>query len=165
MKASPAPPHTPLMQQYLRIKSEHPERLLFFRMGDFYELFYDDARKAAQLLSITLTTRGESAGEKIPMSGIPYHALDGYLAKLVKLGVSVALCEQTGDPALSKGPVERQVVRIISPGTLTEEGLMEERRDQGLLAIAPLQAVTAWQPSIWPVAASAYSRFRVWKGF
>lgn len=139
MKASPVPPHTPLMQQYLRIKSEHPERLLFFRMGDFYELFFDDARKAAQLLSITLTTRGESAGEKIPMSGIPYHALDGYLAKLVKLGISVAICEQIGDPALSKGPVERKVVRIISPGTLTEDGLMEERRDQGLLAIAPLE--------------------------
>lgn len=128
--------HSPLMQQYLRIKADHPERLLFFRMGDFYELFFDDARKAAQLLSITLTSRGESGGQKIPMSGIPHHAVDGYLAKLVKQGLSVAICEQIGDPALSKGPVERKVVRIISPGTLTEDGLMEERRDQGLLAIA-----------------------------
>lgn len=139
MKDVATKPHTPLMQQYLRIKSEHPERLLFFRMGDFYELFFDDARRAAQLLSITLTTRGESAGEKIPMSGIPYHAADGYLAKLVKLGVSVAICEQIGDPALSKGPVERKVVRIISPGTLTEEGLMEERRDQSLLAVVEME--------------------------
>ncbi len=129
-------PHTPLIQQYLHIKSQHPDRLLFFRMGDFYEMFFEDAREAAQLLSITLTARGESGGEKIPMAGIPYHALDGYLAKLVKLGVSAAICEQIGDPATTKGPVERKVVRIISPGTLTEEVLMEERRDQGLLAVA-----------------------------
>ncbi len=117
------------MQQYLSIKAEHPDILLFFRMGDFYELFYDDARKAARLLSISLTSRGKSAGEPIPMAGVPYHAVDGYLAKLVKLGESVAICEQIGDPATSKGPVERQVTRIITPGTITEESLLEERRD------------------------------------
>ncbi|SMF96890.1 DNA mismatch repair protein MutS [Methylomagnum ishizawai] len=128
--------HTPLMQQYFRIKAEHPERLLFFRMGDFYELFYDDARKAARLLNITLTTRGESAGERIPMAGIPHHAVDGYLAKLIKLGESVALCEQIGDPATAKGPVERKVVRVVTPGTVTEEALLEERRDNLLVAIA-----------------------------
>jgi DNA mismatch repair protein MutS len=133
--------HTPLMQQYLRIKAEHPDRLLFFRMGDFYELFYEDARKAARLLDITLTTRGESAGERIPMAGIPYHAVDGYLARLVKLGEAVAICEQIGDPALAKGPVERRVVRIVTPGTVTEEALLEDRRDNLLVAIAPLGPV------------------------
>ncbi|CAI8910339.1 DNA mismatch repair protein MutS [Methylocaldum szegediense] len=127
--------HTPLMQQYLRIKAEHPEQLLFFRMGDFYELFYEDARKAAQLLDITLTSRGESAGERIPMAGVPYHAVDGYLARLIKLGESVAICEQIGDPATSKGPVERKVVRIVSPGTVTEEALLEDRKENLLVAI------------------------------
>jgi len=102
-----------MMQQYLRIKAENPEYLLFYRMGDFYELFFDDAHRAAELLDITLTARGSSGGEPIPMAGVPYHAADGYLAKLVKLGVSVAICEQIGDPAASKGPVEREVVRII----------------------------------------------------
>ncbi len=130
--------HTPLMQQYLRIKAEHPEQLLFFRMGDFYELFYDDARKAAQLLDITLTSRGESAGERIPMAGVPYHAVDGYLARLIKLGESIAICEQIGDPAASKGPVERKVVRIISPGTVTEEALLEDRKENLLVAITQL---------------------------
>lgn len=137
-KNSHRPPHTPLIQQYLRIKAEHPARLLFFRMGDFYELFYDDARKAAQLLDITLTSRGESAGERIPMAGLPYHAAEGYLARLVKLGESVAICEQIGDPATAKGPVERRVVRIVTPGTVTEEALLEERRDNLLVAIAPV---------------------------
>ena len=127
--------HTPLMQQYLRIKSEHPERLLFFRMGDFYELFFDDARKAAALLDITLTSRGESAGERIPMAGVPYHAAENYLARLIRLGESVAICEQIGDPALAKGPVERRVVRVLSPGTVTEEALLEERRDNLLAAV------------------------------
>lgn len=121
--------HTPMMQQYLGLKSQHPEVLLFYRMGDFYELFYDDARKASQLLDISLTKRGQSAGQPIPMAGVPYHAVEGYLAKLVQLGESVAICEQIGDPALSKGPVERQVVRIVTPGTVTDEALLSERRD------------------------------------
>ncbi|MEJ2573002.1 MAG: DNA mismatch repair protein MutS [Gammaproteobacteria bacterium] len=123
------------MQQYLRIKAQHPELLLFYRMGDFYELFYDDARRAAALLDITLTARGQSAGEPIPMAGVPYHSVDSYLAKLVKAGESVAICEQIGDPAKSKGPVERQVVRVVTPGTLTEEALLDERRDNLLAAL------------------------------
>lgn len=123
------------MQQFLRIKAEHPHELLFYRMGDFYELFYDDAKRAASLLDITLTARGKSAGEPIPMCGIPFHAADRYLARLVELGVSVAICEQIGDPAQSKGPVERQVVRVVTPGTLSDEALMDERQDRGLLAI------------------------------
>ena len=131
--------HTPMMQQYLRIKSEHPEVLLFYRMGDFYELFYDDARRAAQLLDLTLTSRGQSSGKPIPMAGVPVHAVDGYLAKVVRLGESVAICEQVGDPATSKGPVERRVVRIVTPGTLTEEGLLEEHRENLIAAIHPNQ--------------------------
>ncbi len=131
--------HTPMMQQYLGIKAEHPEHLLFYRMGDFYELFYDDARRAAELLDITLTARGQSAGAPIPMAGVPYHAADSYLAKLVTLGVSVAICEQVGDPAASKGPVERRVQRIVTPGTLTEEALLDQTRDSLLLGIAPFQ--------------------------
>ncbi|MFZ5593405.1 MAG: DNA mismatch repair protein MutS [Pseudomonadota bacterium] len=127
--------HTPMMQQYLRIKAEHPDMLVFYRMGDFYELFYDDARKAARLLDITLTTRGQSAGEPIAMAGVPYHSADGYLAKLVRLGESVAICEQIGDPAASKGPVERKVVRIVTPGTVTDEALLDERRDNLLAAL------------------------------
>ena len=127
--------HTPMMQQYLRIKSDHPHLLLFYRMGDFYELFYDDARKVAQLLDITLTARGKSNGEPIPMAGVPYHAVDNYLAKLVKLGESVAICEQIGDPSKSKGPVERKVVRIVTPGTVTDEALLEERSDNLIIAI------------------------------
>ncbi len=121
--------HTPMMQQYLGLKAQHPDVLLFYRMGDFYELFYDDARKAAQLLDISLTKRGQSAGNPIPMAGVPYHAVEGYLARLVQLGESVAICEQIGDPALSKGPVERQVVRIVTPGTVTDEALLNERQD------------------------------------
>ncbi len=128
--------HTPMMQQYLRIKAEHPNELVFYRMGDFYELFYDDAKKAAQLMDVTLTARGKSGGSPIPMAGIPYHAAEGYLAKLVKLGVSVAICEQIGDPATSKGPVERKVVRVVTPGTISDEALLDERRDNLLAAIA-----------------------------
>jgi len=128
--------HTPLMRQFFAAKSAHPDVLMFFRMGDFYELFYDDARKAARLLDITLTQRGTSAGAPIPMAGVPYHAAEGYLAKLVRLGESVAICEQIGDPALAKGLVERKVVRIVTPGTVTDEALLEERRDNLLLAIA-----------------------------
>jgi DNA mismatch repair protein MutS len=128
--------HTPLMRQYLGAKAEHPDVLLFFRMGDFYELFYDDARKAARLLDITLTQRGQSAGQPIPMAGVPYHAVENYLARLVRLGESVAICEQIGDPALAKGPVERKVVRIVTPGTVTDAALLEERRDNLLMAIS-----------------------------
>lgn len=125
--------HTPMMTQYLRIKSDYPNILLFYRMGDFYELFYDDAQKAADLLGITLTQRGKSAGHPIPMAGVPHHSVDQYLAKLVRQGQSVAICEQVGDPASSKGPVERKVVRIVTPGTLTDENLLDER-EQNLLA-------------------------------
>jgi DNA mismatch repair protein MutS len=128
--------HTPVMQQWLRAKAEHADKLLFFRMGDFYELFYEDAEQAARQLDITLTARGQSAGKPIPMAGIPYHAADGYLAKLVKLGVSVAICEQIGDPALAKGPVERAVTRIVTPGTLTDANLLDDRHDSLLLALA-----------------------------
>ncbi|MCE7903446.1 MAG: DNA mismatch repair protein MutS [Gammaproteobacteria bacterium PRO9] len=132
---SPGEPHTPVMQQYLRIKAEHPNLLLFYRMGDFYELFYDDARRAAKLLDITLTARGKSAGQAIPMAGVPYHAAEQYLARLVRAGESVALCEQIGDPATSKGPVERRVVRVITPGTLTDDALLESRRDNLVAAV------------------------------
>jgi len=125
-----------MMQQYLRIKGQHPDTLLFYRMGDFYELFYDDARRAAALLDITLTTRGQSAGEPIPMAGVPFHAVDSYLARLVRKGESVAICEQLGDPATSKGPVERQVVRIVTPGTVTDTALLEERQDTLVGAVA-----------------------------
>ncbi len=124
-----------MMQQYLRIKREHPGMLVFYRMGDFYELFYADAEKAARLLDITLTKRGQSAGQPIPMAGVPYHAAEGYLARLVRQGESVAICEQIGDPATSKGPVERKVVRIVTPGTLTDEALLEERRENLLVAV------------------------------
>jgi DNA mismatch repair protein MutS len=127
--------HTPMMQQYLKLKAENPDILLFYRMGDFYELFYNDAKRASQLLDISLTKRGASAGEPIPMAGVPYHAVEGYLAKLVQLGESVAICEQIGDPATSKGPVERKVVRIVTPGTVTDEALLPERFDNLIAAI------------------------------
>lgn len=127
--------HTPMMQQYLKLKAQHPEILLFYRMGDFYELFYDDAKRASQLLDISLTKRGASAGEPIPMAGVPHHAVENYLAKLVSLGESVAICEQIGDPATSKGPVERKVVRIVTPGTISDEALLQERQDNLLAAI------------------------------
>jgi DNA mismatch repair protein MutS len=138
--------HTPMMQQYLRIKAQHPDMLMFYRMGDFYELFFDDAEKAAKLLDITLTRRGASAGESIKMAGVPYHAAEQYLAKLVRLGESVVICEQTGDPATAKGLVERQVTRIITPGTLTDNALLEEKRDCVLLALVLHEATLglAW---------------------
>jgi DNA mismatch repair protein MutS len=129
------PAHTPMMQQYLRLKAENPDILLFYRMGDFYELFYDDAKKASALLDISLTKRGQSAGSPIPMAGVPHHAMENYLARLVALGESVAICEQIGDPALSKGPVERKVVRIVTPGTVTDEALLNERQDNLLAAL------------------------------
>ncbi len=127
--------HTPMMQQYLRIKAEHPGLLLFYRMGDFYELFHEDAVRAAKLLDITLTQRGASNGQPIKMAGVPYHAAEQYLARLVRLGESVAICEQIGDPATSKGPVERKVVRILTPGTVTDSALLEEKRDCLLLSL------------------------------
>ncbi|WP_106477598.1 DNA mismatch repair protein MutS [Phytohalomonas tamaricis] len=135
-----------MMAQYLKIKHEHPDVLLFYRMGDFYELFYDDAKRAAQLLDITLTKRGQSGGAPIPMAGVPYHSAEGYLARLVKLGESVAICEQIGDPGATKGPVERKVVRIITPGTLYDEALLDEQRDNLLAALYPQQDVwgIAW---------------------
>ena len=141
------------MQQYLRIKADHPETLLFYRMGDFYELFYDDARKAASLLDITLTRRGQSSGEPIPMCGVPFHAVDSYLGKLVRKGESVAICEQIGDPAASKGPVERKVVRVVTPGTLTDEALLQDRLENLLCCIYR-------QPSGWGLAALEISSGR-----
>ncbi|MDP2793813.1 MAG: DNA mismatch repair protein MutS [Sulfurisoma sp.] len=128
--------HTPMMQQYLRLKARHADMLLFYRMGDFYELFHEDAEKAARLLDITLTARGQSAGRPIPMAGVPYHAVEQYLARLVKLGESVAICEQIGDPATAKGPMERAVARIVTPGTLTDSALLDEKSDSLLLAVA-----------------------------
>ncbi|MBD9503524.1 DNA mismatch repair protein MutS [Pseudomonas sp. PDM17] len=135
MSQSDLSAHTPMMQQYWRLKNQHPDQLMFYRMGDFYELFYEDAKKAAKLLDITLTARGQSAGNSIPMAGIPFHSAEGYLAKLVKLGESVVICEQIGDPATSKGPVERQVVRILTPGTVSDEALLDERRDNLIAAV------------------------------
>ena len=122
---APAAKQTPMMRQYLGIKAEYPDTLLFYRMGDFYELFFDDAKRAAELLSITLTARGHAGGEPIPMAGVPHHSVENYLAKLVSRGESVALCEQTGDPATSKGPVERQIVRVLTPGTVTDDALLD----------------------------------------
>ena len=127
---------TPMMRQYLMIKAQHPDSLLFYRMGDFYELFHDDAELTARLLDLTLTSRGSEANKPIPMCGVPYHAVDGYLARLVQMGKSIAICEQIGDPALGKGPVEREVVRILTPGTLTDDALLDERRDNLITAIS-----------------------------
>jgi len=126
---------TPMMRQYLGIKANHPNHMLFYRMGDFYELFFDDAKRAAQMLDITLTARGKNDGEAIPMAGVPYHSVDNYLARLVRQGVSVAICEQTGD-VTGKGPVKREVVRIVTPGTLTEEHLLDANQTAWLAAIA-----------------------------
>ena len=135
MKAEVTPVHTPMMRQYLAIKAEYPDMIVLYRMGDFYEVFYDDAKRAAKLLDITLTSRGKSGGIAIPMAGVPYHAVEGYLAKLVRKGESVAICEQIGDPATSKGPVERKVTRIVTPGTLTDEALLAETRDNLVAAV------------------------------
>ena len=128
--------HTPMMQQYLRIKAEHPDVLLLYRMGDFYELFYEDARRASKLLDIMLTQRGESAGKAIPMAGVPVDKLDTYLGRLVKLGEPVAICEQVGEVGKNKGPVEREVVRIVTPGTVTDDALLDANRETLLAAIA-----------------------------
>ena len=126
--------HTPMMQQYLGIKADYPDTLVLYRMGDFYEVFFGDAELASQLLGITLTQRGKANGNPIPMAGVPYHSVDQYLAKLVKLGRSVAIAEQIGDPATSKGPVERKVVRVVTPGTLVEDSLLGERKDNSQLS-------------------------------
>ncbi len=138
--------HTPMMQQYLRLKAQNPNTLLLYRMGDFYELFFDDAEKAARLLDITLTTRGQSGGRPIQMAGVPYHAIEQYLTRLVKLGESVVICEQIGDPATSKGPVERAIARIVTPGTLTDAALLDDKRDVLLLAISTTKQLAglAW---------------------
>ncbi|HLT64592.1 MAG TPA: DNA mismatch repair protein MutS, partial [Pseudohongiella sp.] len=127
---------TPMMQQFLRLKAEQPDNLLFYRMGDFYELFFQDAVDAANLLDITLTARGQVNGKPIPMCGVPFHSVERYLARLVELGRSVAICEQIGDPATSKGPVERQIVRIVTPGTVSDEALLKERSDCILMALS-----------------------------
>ena len=134
---APAKPaeHTPMMVQYLAIKAGYPDTLVLYRMGDFYEVFFGDAEKAARLLDITLTKRGTSNGEPIPMAGVPFHALEGYLAKLIKLGESVAICEQIGDVATSKGPVERKVVRVVTPGTLLDPELLGDKTESILLAV------------------------------
>ena len=133
--------HTPMMAQYLGIKADHPEALLLYRMGDFYELFYDDARRAHRLLDITLTTRGQSAGEPVVMAGVPVHALENYLAKLIRLGEAVAIAEQVGDVATAKGPVERKVVRVVTPGTVTDSELLADRADALLLAVHRIRSV------------------------
>ena len=129
--------HTPMMQQYLRIKAEFPDTLVLYRMGDFYELFYADAEKAARLLDITLTRRGQSAGEPVVMAGVPFHSIDNYLARLIKLGESAAICEQVGDVATAKGPVERKVVRVVTPGTLTDSELLSDKTEAVLMAVHP----------------------------
>jgi len=135
MSANPPEKLTPMMQQYMSIKSQHPDMLVFYRMGDFYELFFADAEKAAGLLDITLTRRGQSAGEPVVMAGVPFHAVENYLARLIKLGESVALCEQVGDVATAKGPVERKVVRVVTPGTLTDTELLPDKSETILLAV------------------------------
>ncbi len=135
MASADHPSHTPMMQQYLRIKADHPGELLFYRMGDFYEMFYDDARRAASILDIALTSRGQSGGEPIPMAGVPVHSMENYLARLVRRGESVAICEQLGEPGQVRGPMERQVVRIVTPGTVTDDALLEQRRETLLASV------------------------------
>ena len=127
--------HTPMMQQFFSIKAKYPDSMLFFRLGDFYELFYDDARQASEILDITLTSRGKSGGDPIPMCGVPFHSADSYLARLIKSGFSVAICEQIGDPNTSKGPVERRVVRLLTPGTVTDEALLDPEKDNYLAGV------------------------------
>ena len=133
-------PISPMMQQYLGIKADHQDKLVFYRMGDFYELFFDDAVKAAKLLDITLTTRGQLDGEPIKMAGVPYHAAEQYLARLVKMGESVAICEQTGEVGATKGPVERKVVRIVTPGTLTDAAFLEDKETNRIVAVCSVKS-------------------------
>jgi DNA mismatch repair protein MutS len=157
--------HTPMMQQYLRIKADYPAMLLFYRMGDFYELFFEDAEKAARLLGITLTQRGSSNGAPIKMAGVPFHSVDQYLAKLVKLGESIAICEQIGDPATSKGPVERKVLRVVTPGTLTDSDLLPEKSERPLLAICRVaQRKTVTMGLAWLSMASGALRLMEFSG-
>lgn len=164
-KSSAAAKHTPMMQQYLSIKADYPTMLMFYRMGDFYELFFEDAEKAARVLGITLTARGKSGDQPIKMAGVPFHSLDGYLAKLVKLGESCAICEQIGDPALSKGPVERKVVRVVTPGTLTDSDLLPEKAERPLLALCLLnQRKTVSAGLAWLSLASGNLRLMEFSG-
>ncbi|HJV82140.1 DNA mismatch repair protein MutS [Noviherbaspirillum sp.] len=157
--------HTPMMQQYLRIKADHPDTLVFYRMGDFYELFFDDAERAARMLGITLTQRGASNGSPIKMAGVPFHSVEQYLAKLIKLGESVAICEQIGDPATSKGPVERKVVRVVTPGTLTDSDLLPEKSDRPLLALCTVtQRKTVTAGLAWLSMASGALRMMEFSG-
>jgi DNA mismatch repair protein MutS len=127
--------HTPMMQQYLKIKAQYANILLFYRMGDFYELFYEDAEKAAHLLGITLTARGQSAGKPIPMAGVPFHAVENYIAKLIRKGLSIAICEQMGEAKNGSGPIEREVVRILTPGTVTDAAFLSDKQDNLLVAL------------------------------
>ena len=156
---------TPMMQQYMSIKANYPTMLVFYRMGDFYELFFDDAEKASRVLGITLTARGKSGDQPIKMAGVPFHSLDGYLAKLVKLGESCAICEQIGDPALSKGPVERKVVRVVTPGTLTDSDLLPEKAERPLLALCLInQRKTVTAGLAWLSLASGNLRLMEFSG-
>jgi len=165
VKNSPAEKVTPMMQQYLRIKAEHPTMLVFYRMGDFYELFHEDAEKAARILGITLTARGSSNGQPIKMCGVPFHSLEGYLAKLVKIGESCAICEQIGDPATSKGPVERKVMRVVTPGTLTDADLLPEKAERPLLAVGVItQRKVATAGLAWLSLASGSLRLMEFSG-
>jgi DNA mismatch repair protein MutS len=165
IKNSPAEKVTPMMAQYLRIKAEHPTMLVFYRMGDFYELFHEDAEKAARLLNITLTARGSSNGQPIKMCGVPFHSLEGYLAKLVKVGESCAICEQIGDPATSKGPVERKVMRVVTPGTLTDADLLPEKAERPLLSVAiQVQRKVATAGLAWLSLASGSLRLMEFSG-
>ena len=148
-------PHTPMMQQYFGLKADYPDTLLFYRMGDFYELFYEDARKASRLLDITLTKRGQSSGEPIPMCGVPYHAVENYLGKLVRAGEAIAICEQIGDPATSKGPVERKVVRVVTPGTLTDEALLQDQRENLLCCL--YQHASEWGLAALEISSGRFS--------
>src|SRR5450830_1459790 len=129
--------HSPMMAQYFGLKADYPDTLLFYRMGDFYELFFADAEKASRLLNITLTQRGQSAGQPVVMAGVPFHSVDTYLAKLIRLGESVAICEQVGEVGATKGPVERKVVRVVTPGTLTDTELLQDKAESVLLAVHP----------------------------
>lgn len=165
IKNSATEKHTPMMQQYLRIKADYPTMLVFYRMGDFYELFFEDAEKASRVLGITLTARGKSGDQPIKMAGVPFHSLDGYLAKLVKLGESCAICEQIGDPALSKGPVERKVVRVVTPGTLTDSDLLPEKAERPLLALCLInQRKTVTAGLAWLSLASGNLRLMEFSG-
>lgn len=161
--SSGAAKETPMLRQYLGIKKEFPDTLLFYRIGDFYEMFFDDAKKASALLDLTLTHRGGAAdGSEIPMAGVPFHAVDSYLAKLVQKGESVAICEQLGVPGATRGPMERKVTRIITPGTVTDDALLEDRKDNLIAAVTenPKKKRSAARSWISPQARSAWRRER-----